>query len=107
MIPEAQLQWLILSTLVASAVAFVPLERKPTDTTWTPAKETGQTLPADTDNTNKVGWSPKPTDTPPRFGAMGRMDMFRRQESYTMGTDTCGFVQDYKCMYKLPPLSRH
>ncbi|KAK3326764.1 hypothetical protein B0H66DRAFT_168533 [Apodospora peruviana] len=75
---------LFFSAFLSSAAAFTPLVRRHGDgQSWTPARETGRP-----DDSNRLGWSPIPTDIPrPRYG---EMDLLRRD--LTVGTDTCGFV---------------
>ncbi|KAK0716761.1 hypothetical protein B0T26DRAFT_265651 [Lasiosphaeria miniovina] len=82
---------LAMCTGIAPANAFAPLERRGSDSSWSPAKQTG--LP-ERDHPNRVGWSPRPTDAPPSQHNYGAMDLLKR-DTFSIGSDTCGFLAGY------------
>lgn len=83
---------LAFHSLIASTLAFSPFVRRFDEPVWTPARQTG--APGD-EQLDEEGWSPRPTDSPqPDFG---ELDLFKRA-SFSLGTDTCGFVSGYSCM---------
>lgn len=87
----------------ASVLAFSPAVRRDDERSWTPARQTGIVGDDDVD-ANQHGWSPRPTPDPrpPRFG---EVELFKRV-TYSMGTDTCGFVSGYSCkLSTLLPMS--
>lgn len=77
----------VVWAVVSSVRAFAPLQRRITDTSWTPARETHAEA--------RLGWSPAPTRAPagPRYGYM---DLVRpRADDFTLGTSTCGYVSGF------------
>ena len=59
---------------------------------WQPALETGA---PDIEEQLAQGWSPRPTQAPKAL--FGRMQVLPRQEDYTMGDGTCGFISSNGC----------
>ncbi|KAK3369956.1 hypothetical protein B0H63DRAFT_304660, partial [Podospora didyma] len=75
----------------SAACAFSPLRQYVSDQrSWSVAKETR----GPGDDPNRVEWSPKPTDAPQGLPRFGGMDLLRR-DGFTMGSNTCGFVDSY------------
>ncbi|KAL8334443.1 hypothetical protein RB601_000375 [Gaeumannomyces tritici] len=80
--------------LVMQVGAFSPL-RAAQEASWRPARQTASpgTAPGEDKPDARVGWSPRPTDAPKP--ALAQMELFKRQQPYSMGTDTCGFISGY------------
>ncbi|KAL8366384.1 hypothetical protein RB595_004925 [Gaeumannomyces hyphopodioides] len=86
----------LFSVLVPQVAAFYPLRPTQEKASWRPARQTASpgTISGDAHNPDaRVGWSPRPTDAPKP--ALAQMELFKRQQPYSMGTDTCGFISGY------------
>lgn len=70
-----------------AVAAFAPLTTATRGKPWFPAAATAHER-----DTNRLGWSPRPTAAPAP-GPWGEMELLKRQSE--MGTDTCGFLSGY------------
>ena len=87
--PAALLAW---GALGSPAAAWLknPWLKSAAEESWKPPVETGVGHAAD-EAQLALGWSPRPTEAPALYA---RMDLVARMDGYTLGSDTCGFIEN-------------
>ncbi|KPM40971.1 hypothetical protein AK830_g5582 [Neonectria ditissima] len=90
--PVALLAWGALAVPPAAAWLKNPWLKSAAEESWKPAAETGLTNAAAADDHQlALGWSPRPTEAPALYA---RMNLVERMDGYTLGSDTCGFIEN-------------
>ncbi|KAK3933794.1 hypothetical protein QBC46DRAFT_401239 [Diplogelasinospora grovesii] len=81
-----KLSLLVVPAALAARIQF-------TDSTFQAPRETGSKN--DDLDLARTGMSPRPTSRP-EFGMVDTLELLRRQDSYALPTDYCGWEKDYK-----------